>query len=370
MADDGPEPAVPERFDIETPRAAKQAVPNARSADADPAPSARSDAPTPSPGDNASPLREKTVPKLSVFGWIRTRFGRSAANGADHTSHAANAHGAAEGTSGALHTRREMIERIIAFDEMRVVDVMMPRADIAAVDIDTPLRELIREFSEAGHSRMPVYRDDLDDPVGMVHIKDLIGMLARNGHGERDLEAVGSVDDASADNVPATAEPILKDILRKVLYVPPSMKVVDLFLRMQVSRIHMALVIDEFGGTDGLVTIEDLIEQIVGEINDEHDEDDGPLLKQNGLDGWDSDARVELEELEALTGLTLADGDDDVDTVGGLVFSLAGRVPLRGEIIMHPQGLEFEVLDADVRKIRKIRIKQVDATKMVAEDTA
>ncbi len=359
MADDGPEPALADRINIETQQPASQPGPQTRPANSQPVMSVRVDDTPAPPGERPSAQPDTRTHKPSVLHWVRNRFGLSAADGKANTTGAAHPHDPPGAASSALHTRREMIERIIAFDEMRVERVMMPRADIAAVDIDTPLSELIREFSEAGHSRMPVYRDDLDDPVGMVHIKDLIGMLARNGHGERSLQTVGSVDNEST-----AAEPVLKDILRKVLYVPPSMKIVDLFLRMQVSRIHMALVIDEFGGTDGLVTIEDLIEQIVGEIHDEHDEDDGPLLKKNGLDGWDSDARVELEELKALTGLTLANGDDDVDTVGGLVFSLAGRVPLRGEIIMHPEGLEFEVLDADVRKIRKIRIKQVNADKM------
>jgi len=234
--------------------------------------------------------------------------------------------------------RREMIERVVAFDEKKVVDVMAPRADIFAVDFETPLDELIRIFSEAGHSRMPVYRADLDDPVGMVHIKDVIGLIA---HGPPAREA----------------GPVLKSIRRDILYVPPSMRVTDLLLRMQASRIHMALVIDEYGGTDGLATIEDLIEEIVGEINDEHDGDYAPAIAQRDGGGWDVDARVEIEEFEEETGFHLMTQDDEVDTIGGYVVSLAGRVPQRGEVLTGPGGFDFEVTEADARKVRKLCIR-------------
>ncbi len=235
--------------------------------------------------------------------------------------------------------RREMIERVIAFDEKKVVDVMAPRADIAAVDIETPMQELIRLFSEAGHSRMPIYRGDLDDPVGMVHIKDVIGLIA---------------DDAAP--LPADG-PILKSLRRDVLYVPPSMRVTDLLLRMQASRIHMALVIDEYGGTDGLVTIEDLVEEIVGEINDEHDDDDALLIAPIATGGWDVDARVELSDFADETGLHLHAEDDEVDTVGGYAVSVAGRVPQRGEILTAQNGFDIEVTEGDARKVRKLRIR-------------
>ncbi len=235
--------------------------------------------------------------------------------------------------------RREMIERVIAFDEKKVFDVMAPRADISAVDIDTPLQELIRLFSEAGHSRMPVYRGDLDDPVGMVHIKDVIGLIA---------------DDAKP--LPASG-PILKTLRRDVLYVPPSMHVTDLLLRMQASRIHMALVIDEYGGTDGLVTIEDLVEEIVGEINDEHDDEDELVITALSSGGWEVDARVELADFEEETGLHLDTEDDEIDTVGGFAVSLAGRVPQRGEVLSAPNGFDFEVTEGDARKVRKLRIR-------------
>lgn len=235
--------------------------------------------------------------------------------------------------------RREMIERVVAFDQKKVFDVMAPRADISAVDIDTPLQELIRQFSEAGHSRMPIYRGDLDDPVGMVHIKDVIGLIAEDA---KPLPSAG---------------PILKALRRDVLYVPPSMRITDLLLRMQASRIHMALVIDEYGGTDGLVTIEDLVEQIVGEINDEHDDEDTPVVTPLAAGGWEVDARMELSDFEEETGLHLDTEDEEIDTVGGYAVSLAGRVPQRGEVLMGPGGFDFEVTEGDARKVRKLRIR-------------
>ena len=232
-----------------------------------------------------------------------------------------------------------MIERIVAFDTKRVEDVMIPRADIVAVPEGLGLPDLLKAFSEAEHSRLPVYRSDLDDPVGMVHIKDLVGLLAEPERGE------------------GAAEDILASILRKVLYVPPSMPITDLLLRMQAQRIHMALVIDEFGGTDGLVTIEDLIEEIVGDIRDEHDDADEPALRRTPSGRLDVDARMELVDLAERTGLDLRLDGEEADTLGGLVFLLIGRVPVRGEVVRHPLGYEFEVAEADPRSIRRVLIR-------------
>lgn len=233
--------------------------------------------------------------------------------------------------------RREMIERVIAFDQKRVDDVMAPRADIVAVDIDMSLDDLMRAFAEAGHSRLPIYRGDLDDPVGMVHIKDVVAAIAGDTHVR-------------------TAKGVLKELKRDLLYVPASMRITDLLLRMQASRIHMALVIDEYGGTDGLVTIEDLVEEVVGDINDEHD-DEAEYLIVARPSGWDVDARVELEDFTEETGVDLDIDDEEVDTLGGLAVSIAGRVPQRGEVLTHPAGYEIEITDADPRMIRKIRIR-------------
>ncbi|MEM8936753.1 MAG: hemolysin family protein [Pseudomonadota bacterium] len=250
-----------------------------------------------------------------------------------------------------VETRRQMIERVVAFDQKTVTDIMAPRADIHAVEIKTPLEELVRLFAEVGQSRMPIYRDDLDDPIGMVHVKDVVSHMA---------QAQGALD---------TGGSILKDVRRDVLYVPPSMRVTDLLLKMQATRIHMALVIDEYGGTDGLLTIEDLVEEIVGDINDEHDEDDGPgIASAASGDGWDVDARVEIEAFAEETGFSLSiDEDEEIDTVGGFVVSFAGRVPQRGEVLLTDDGCDIEVIEADARKVRRLRVRPSTANSQAAE---
>lgn len=241
--------------------------------------------------------------------------------------------------TGQPPTRREMIARVVAFGDKRVADVMAPRADIVAVDMESSLDDLVKAFAEAGHSRLPVYRGDLDDPVGMVHIKDVVAMVA------------------NPSSIPA-GELVLKKIRRTLLYVPRSMRVTDLLLRMQASRVHMALVVDEFGGTDGLLTIEDLVEEIVGDINDEHDDDIAPMIVARQGGGWEAEGRVEFSEFAQTTGITLQSESEGVDTIGGFVVDFAGRVPQRGEVLSHPTGYDFEVLEADARKVRKIRIRR------------
>ncbi|WP_306251888.1 hemolysin family protein [Parvularcula sp. IMCC14364] len=259
------------------------------------------------------------------------------------------------GTDAVTDSRREMIERVIAFDSKQVVDVMIPRADIISVEENILLNDLLRVFSEAGHSRLPVFRGDLDDPIGIVHIRDLVGILAD-----------------PKPNASSTSQPILEKLVRKLLYVPPSMPITDLLLRMQANRIHMALVIDEFGGTDGLVTIEDLVEEIVGDIQDEHDEEGASFLKSLSANVWEANARLPMQELEEAIGITVKIDGDEVDTLGGLVFSLAGRVPLRGEVLRHEAGIEFEVLEADPRRIRKIKFRKLTADEIarLAEPTS
>lgn len=235
---------------------------------------------------------------------------------------------------------RSMMLNILNFGELKVVDVMVPRADIIAVAEDTPLPELVKMFRDAQHSRLPIYRDTLDNPVGMVHIKDLIGLAVPESEG-------------------ALHPKTIQDIRRDVLFVPPSMPVVNLLVKMQTTRVHLALVIDEYGGTDGLVSIEDIVEQIVGDIEDEHDTDEAQSITPRGPGEYDASARTDLEELERLVGFKLADEEDaeEIDTLAGLVFSLVGRVPQRGEIVKHPSGVEFEVLDADPRRLRRVRIR-------------
>lgn len=232
-----------------------------------------------------------------------------------------------------------------AFDQLRVDDVMVPRADIIAVEVDTPLAELAKIFAEAAHSRLPIYRDTLDDPIGVAHIKDVIGHLAGDAQGNRPSDWA--------------ERRILPQIRRPLLYAPPSMRATDLLLRMQSRRMHMALVVDEFGGTDGLVTLEDLLEPIVGDIEDEHDESFTPAIKAKGPDCWEADARAAIEDFEETVGREVAteEEEEDVDTLGGLVFMLAGRIPERGEVIRHPAGFEFEVLDSDPRRIKRLRVR-------------
>jgi CBS domain containing-hemolysin-like protein len=245
-----------------------------------------------------------------------------------------------DGTHSITQEEQLMLINILHFGESRVEDVMVPRADIVAVDADDELEELIKIFCDAGHSRLPVYRETLDDPMGMYHIKDLLPLV---------------LDEMADKDTEASA---LAKVRRDVLFVPPSMSALDLFLKMQATRSHMALVIDEYGGTDGLVTIEDLVEEIVGEIEDEHDEEDGPLIERLSDKSWMVDARAEIDDLEKETGLSLMAGgdDEDIDTVGGLIVVTIDRVPQRGELISHRAGCEFEIVDADPRKVKRIRM--------------
>jgi len=229
-----------------------------------------------------------------------------------------------------------LLRNILNLHGLTVHDVMVPRADIVSVDIDVSLPDLVRLMSEQAHSRIPVYRGTLDDIEGMVHIKDVL----------------------ACSNLEQPLQP--KDIVRRVLFVAPSMPILELLLQMRVTRVHMALVVDEFGGIDGLVTIEDLVEEIVGEIEDEHDEDGTPLIAERSDGSFDADSRVPLDEFEERVGqiLTEEERSEDIDTLGGLVFFLAGRVPVRGEVIRHDSGIEFEILDADPRRIRRMRISR------------
>lgn len=234
---------------------------------------------------------------------------------------------------------RVMLGNLLRFGELRLSDVMVPRAEIIAVDESQTLDELVQLFREAQHSRLPVYRDTLDDPTGLVHVKDVLARL--------------NPDDDCYRLEPAT----IAQLRRPILFAPPSMRALDLLLKMQQTHTHLALVIDEYGGTDGLVSIEDIIEEIVGDIADEHDEAD-VIVKQDG-DGVIADARMDLDDFKLQTGhdLEVADGDQDIDSLGGLVTSLLGRVPQRGEIVAHPGGYEFQVLEADPRRVRRLRVK-------------
>ena len=244
---------------------------------------------------------------------------------------------------------RSMLRRILHFGALTVEDVMVPRADIVAVDDSVNIDELMRMFRDAEHSRLPVYRETLDDPRGMIHIRDLMSWITEQANGDDKL-GLGRVD--LKRSVGAIR------IARELIYVPASMSVLDLLLKMQSSQLHLALVVDEYGGTDGLVSIEDLVEEIVGEIADEHDVEDEPLIHLDPRLGLICDARTPVEDLEKHLKIDLVsdEQEEDIDTLGGVVFSISGRIPARGELVAHPSGIEFEVLDADPRRIKKLRV--------------
>jgi CBS domain containing-hemolysin-like protein len=265
------------------------------------------------------------------------------------------------GDSGFSPDESRMLRNIIALRKRRVDDVMVPRADIIAVQQDIELGELIRVFEGAGHSRLVVYNDTLDDPVGMVHIRDLIAYMTaralvdpeKNAKRKKPLPA--GLDLKSIN----LATPLSSTkIVRQILFVPPSMRAIDLLARMQASRIHLALVIDEYGGSDGLCSIEDIVEQIVGEISDEHDEEEAADVVRQADGSYIADARAKLEDVVSIVGHDLEVGDaaEEVDTLGGYLVTCAGRLPLRGELISGPGLFEFEVLDADPRRIKRVRI--------------
>ena len=238
------------------------------------------------------------------------------------------------------HAAAALREQAEVFQTMTVGDVMTPRADIEAVEVSETFEKVIEAFAGSEHSRLPVFRETLDDPVGFVHLRDVFKLLAepaRRHSGGQEL-------------------PVLK---RETLFVPASMRAADLLVRMQSSRVHMAMVIDEFGGVDGLVTLEDVIEAVVGEIDDEHDKASAVQIVARAGGIFEVDGRVPLEELEEALHQDFAtpDQDEEIDTAAGLVTALAGRVPQRGEVIAHPSGFEFEVTDADPRRVKRLRIR-------------
>jgi len=268
------------------------------------------------------------------------------------------------GESGFSPEESRMLKNILGLRERRVGDVMVPRADIIAVQQDIKLGELVRVFEGASHSRLVVYDDTLDDPVGMVHIRDLIAFMTARAAVDPEKNAKRKKPlpanlDLKAINLgmPLSAT----KIVREILFVPPSMRVIDLLARMQATRIHLSLVVDEYGGTDGLASIEDIVEQIVGEIADEHDEDETPAVAQQPDGSFIADARATIDDVVGVVGSDFDVGDaaDDVDTIGGYLVTRAGRLPIRGEIVPGPDLFEFEVLDADPRRVKRVRITRL-----------
>lgn len=230
-----------------------------------------------------------------------------------------------------------LLKNILGLRAITASDVMVPRADIVAVDIDESSENIVKKMTTAGHSRLPVFKGALDKVLGVIHIKDITSKISEN------------------ENID------VKSLLRPAIFSSPSLRLLDLLQEMRLKRLHLALVLDEFGGVDGLLTIEDLVEEIVGEIQDEHDDPDAPLVSNSGNGILLADARLEMEELEQITGkLTTNESDFEIDTLGGLICSIVGRVPGRGECIRHPTGIEFQIIEGDARRVRKVKIRGVD----------
>jgi CBS domain containing-hemolysin-like protein len=228
---------------------------------------------------------------------------------------------------------RQMLRNLLHFGDETAGDICVTRGEIVSVPSTIPFEELVQAFAEAEHSRLPVYGESLDEIVGMVHIKDVFSAM---------------IDKNQDRSMPA--------LMRNPLFVPESMGVIDLLARMRAQRIHLAIVVDEFGGTEGLVTIEDVVEEIVGEIEDEHDIEEAGMLSRLDEGVWEADARIELEDLAEAVDARLVWEEDEVDTLGGLVFLLAGHIPTRGESVLHPSGWRLEAIDADPRKILRVRL--------------
>ena len=253
-----------------------------------------------------------------------------------------------------------MLKNILGLRERRIEDVMVPRADIIAVQQDISLGELMKVFEGAGHSRLVVYSDTLDGPVGMVHIRDLIAFMTARAqvppevNAKREQPFTAGLDLTAIDlSIPLSAT----KIVRQILFVPPSMPAMDLLAKMQATRIHLALVIDEYGGTDGIVSIEDIVEEVVGDIADEHDEDQSPTVVPQADGSFLADGRAGLEDVMLIVGPEFDVGDlvNDVDTLGGYLVTKVGRVPVRGELVPGPATFEIAVLDADPRRIKKVQ---------------
>ena len=309
-------------------------------------------------GPNAPDAASETSPGL--FERLRALFGLEPASVRDDIE---DALAEAEANADFTPQERAILRNVLALHDVRVADVMVPRADIVSVSVDATIGELLALFRTAGHSRLPVYGETLDDPRGMVHIRDFMDFIAA----EPGFGLVPPPPDAEAGAARPPAPQVgmstllsAAHILRPVLFAPPSMPALDLLVKMQASHTHMALVIDEYGGTDGLVSIEDVVESIVGDIEDEHDEADRPQIAAAGDGVFIVEARASLEDVSKALGVDLSElaVADDVDTIGGLLTTTAGRVPSRGEIVAGPADLEFEVLDADPRRVKRLRLRK------------
>ena len=318
----------------------------------------------PSPSDHAAATGETrnlpvaVAPNEHNEGWLMAML-RALFGGKARTIRSDLRSVLAAGAGGTGFSPKEsaMLQSILGLRERRVVDVMVPRADIISVQKDITLGELLKIFATQAHSRLVVYEDTLDDAIGMVHIRDLIALMtgrAADAAAQADAPQAG-LDLTAVDlSMPLSAA----KLVREILFAPPSMPVLDLLAKMQATRIHLALVVDEYGGTDGVVSIEDIVEQIVGEIDDEHDDEEAPGVVRQPDGSYLADARANLEDVTAIVGPDFDVGEiaHEVDTLGGYIATRIGRVPVRGELVPGPGRFEIEVLDADPRRVKKLKI--------------
>ncbi|MBR0794095.1 HlyC/CorC family transporter [Bradyrhizobium jicamae] len=314
-------------------------------------------------GNLPAVVHDGEVQRPAAEGWlvraIRTLFGWKAGSVRDDLQVVLDA--STPDDVGFSAIERTMLRNILSLNERRIADVMVHRADIVAVKRDIPLGELMSLFESAAHSRLVVYNETLDDPEGMVHIRDLLAFMTAKARvsdltkTRRKKPFPAGLDLRSVDLALPLSE---AHIIRKLLYIPPSMRAIDLLAQMQASRVHLALVVDEYGGTDGLVTMEDIVEQIVGEIDDEHDSDEPPAIVRQADNSFIADARASLDDVRSVIGEDFVTGEagEEVETLGGYLVSFVGRLPVRGEVISGPGNFEVEVLDADPRRVKRLRI--------------
>lgn len=308
-------------------------------------------------------MAEKRSLLSNIFPFMRSRQSSSLREDlADALSSTAS-----EQDSAFSPEEKAMLHNILRLREIRVEDVMIPRADVEAVEVSTPLWEVLELFEKSGHSRMPVYAETLDDPRGMIHIRDVLNYITKQAR-QKTTRRSGARSKATAEDKAAKFDmgriDLTKTIgelnlMRKVLFVPPSMMASGLMARMQATHIQMALVIDEYGGTDGLASLEDIVEMVVGDIEDEHD-DDEPMIVKTGEGVFVVDAKAEIDEVAEMIGDAFKPGEhgEYVDTIGGMIFNTLGRIPARGEVVQPIPGFEFHVLDADPRRVKRVRIVQ------------
>jgi CBS domain containing-hemolysin-like protein len=297
-------------------------------------------------------------PKRSILNRLKNRISGSNADLRESLEGVIDSHSKNTGDDSMDADARSMMRNVLGFAELRVDDLMVPRVNIVAEEETATMRALLSQFIEANHSRLPIYRDSLDDIVGMIHVKDYLKWMTAKGSKKKTKSSTEAGITLPAAELSSTVKQH-PSMIRDVLFVPPSMPASDLLIKMKASHIHLAVVVDEYGGTDGLVSLEDLVEEIIGDIADEHDTDDeqGMLRKQDDVT-YVANALISIASLDEMFKVDLLpeDQEDEADTLGGLVFEMAGRVPSRGELLKHPSGLEFEILESDPRRVKRVRI--------------